>query len=91
MKYFVHVVGPDGAMLGQEDGPLGRWPDDADTGWSSETLLRQRVRVSLAWADRNRPYTLLTGLYDPQDGQRLPLTINGRRVDGDRYQVPPGR
>lgn len=77
--YFVHVVGPDGEMLAQQDGPL---PPDGSPG----NLARQRVRLAF---ERGVPAVarVYVGVYRPGDRVRLPLVVAGEVVPDGRYPV----
>ena len=72
LTVFVHLYGPDGQLVSQDDGyplsglsPFWLWP-------AGQTLLDQRV---LAWPDPSEPgdYQVGVGLYDPASGERLPV------------------
>jgi hypothetical protein len=70
---FVHLYGPDGALVAQDDGyplrglaPYWLWPAGQ----------RLRDRRTLAWPAGAAPgsYRVGVGLYDPASGERLPAT-----------------
>jgi hypothetical protein len=71
-RVFLHLLGPDGQLLTQSDGEPANWSRPT-TGWlPGEIIVDERVLFlpdNLAAGE----YTLLTGLYLPETGQRLPL------------------
>jgi hypothetical protein len=72
LRVFLHLLKPDGSLLTQSDGEPANWTRPT-TGWApGEVILDQRVLQIPADAPPG-PYTLLTGLYDPTTGNRLPL------------------
>lgn len=83
LSVFVHVYGPDGALVTQSDGypllglaPFGNWP-------AGQTL---QDRHTLDWPD-NAPagvYRAGVGVYDRGTGQRLPaVDATGARLPDD--------
>jgi hypothetical protein len=75
LRVFLHLLGPDGSLLTQSDGEPANWTRPT-TGWApGEIILDQRTLTPPADALPG-PYTLLTGLYDPTTGDRLPLPDN---------------
>ncbi|MGD9099689.1 MAG: 6-pyruvoyl-tetrahydropterin synthase-related protein, partial [Anaerolineae bacterium] len=72
LRVFLHLQGPDGNLLTQSDGEPANWTRPT-TGWApGEIIMDQRTLIPPADAPPG-PYTLLTGLYDPTTGNRLPL------------------
>ncbi len=76
LRIFVHALGPDGSIVTQDD----RLDAPAE-GWQPGDLIAQVHRLELAdeTAARTSPITL--GVYDPDSGQRLPVTSGGRTAD----------
>ena len=79
------VMGADGQVLAQADGPVAGYPTSAwvDSVPFSETRMLALPRP-LAAGD-----TLFLGWYDPRDGARLPVTAEGAR--DNLLFVPVGR
>lgn len=73
---FLHLLGPDGAIAAQSDGPpaAGRAPTD---GWSPG----DRIDDSHQLAAPPGQYRLRVGLYDPVMGQRLTLPGGADHLD----------
>jgi len=84
LQYFVHVTDGQGRLVAQHDGPLGRWPDQPESGWAAGSLLRQRIRLQLPPEEQSGPYRIFVGLNASQTGERLPLKVNGATLD-DAY------
>jgi hypothetical protein len=80
LAVFVHVLGPDGAILAQHDGPPagGARPT---RGWIADEIVvdEHPLRAPAAWS------ALAIGLYDPATGQRVPVAAGG-----DHVRVPRG-
>jgi len=74
---FVHVVDPaTGMIISQAD----RVPLDGlrpTTGWRKEEVLVDRYSLALPDDIAGEPYRINVGLYNPDDGQRLPVTVDG--------------
>jgi hypothetical protein len=69
---FVHLLGPDGAILAQSD----HIPADASrptTGWLPGEIVVDTAVFYLPADAPPGPYQFRIGLYDPTTGQRLPL------------------
>ena len=76
--YFIHVVDAAGQMIAQRDGPL------AVPGSSGE-LARQRINLALPKSAAGTPARVYVGIYQPQDGVRVPLVASGQPVPDGRY------
>jgi hypothetical protein len=74
LKLFVHVLGPDGSIVAQED----RLDVPAEL-WHTGDWIVQIDRVSLP-PDAS-PVTIAIGLYDPESNVRLPINLNGHASD----------
>jgi hypothetical protein len=73
---FVHLIGPDGQRVAQADGPPfdGLHPTDH---WLPGERLRDTRHLAIpADAPRGR-YQVVVGWYDPETGDRLPLSSGG--------------
>lgn len=85
-KIFAHVGAPGAAPIRQMDGEpvAGYRPTN---GWAAGEDIVDRRGV---WLPKNLPagaYEILVGMYDPQTGQRLPVFVDGARVEGDRLKI----
>ncbi len=75
--YFIHVVDPEGAIVAQQDGVL---PPAGSPG----DLARQRIRVALPQGSPESA-RVYVGVYRPEDGVRLPLTVDGAPIPDGRH------
>ncbi len=69
-RVFLHLVGPDGAIVAQSDGEPAQWQRPT-TGWLPGEIIRDDHQLSLPADLPPGQYTLLAGLYDPLTGERL--------------------
>jgi hypothetical protein len=69
---FVHVVGPDGQMMGQQDQApaAGKAPT---SGWAPGQLIADEYRVPVRAEAGAGPYQVYVGMYDPTTGTRLDI------------------
>jgi hypothetical protein len=76
---FVHLVDAEGDILAQGDGPPreGRYPT---TLWGADERFSDAHTILLPDTIDDGAYTLLVGLYSPEDGARLPLEAGGDTV-----------
>ena len=67
---FVHVVGPDGQMVGQWDQApaAGEAPT---SGWEPSRLVADEYSIPVRAGAGNGPYQVYVGMYDPATGARL--------------------
>ncbi|MCX6048417.1 MAG: hypothetical protein NT075_25215, partial [Chloroflexi bacterium] len=73
---FVHLLGPDGKLVAQED----KQPQSSFLAthlWQPQQPMRETYTLTLPVDAKPGRYQLLTGLYDATD-QRLPVLINGQ-------------
>ncbi len=79
---FVHLLGADGALLAQHDGPplSGVYPTSR---WVGGDIFSQQISLPLPPDAQPGTYELLTGMYTYPDIQRLP-------VAGDRPYAQDG-
>lgn len=78
---FVHVLGPDGQILGQRDAPPdnGAYPTSR---WAAGEVVADPIRVPLPPDLPPGPLEVVAGMYRPDSGQRLPvLDDQGQPVD----------
>ncbi len=76
--YFIHVVDAADQMIAQQDGLL------AEPGSPGE-LACQRIHLALPKSAAGAPARVYVGIYRPQDGVRVPLTVDGQPVPDGRY------
>jgi hypothetical protein len=83
---FVHLGDPTQAPVAQVDGPpLGG--DYPATYWEAGELFDDRFVLTLPEGLPPGNYPLQLGLYDPQNGRRLPVTIDGAGQAQDVYAL----
>lgn len=72
---FVHLVGPDGTLVAQNDRPplAGFYPT---SGWASDELVDDAYALTLPATLPAGAYRLLVGWYQPATGERLRLPDN---------------
>jgi hypothetical protein len=90
LKVFVHQVDAHDQMIAQKDDCLGGTIGGVCSPmreWPPDSLIRQRVRMSLG-ASGDEPARLYVGLYHPDSGERLALTVAGQVVPDGRYLLP---
>jgi hypothetical protein len=82
---FVHVLGPDGILIGQHDGPPveGHWPLP---WWRPGLVVQDFHQVELAEPYNPTSHHLLVGLYW-QDGTRLQVFDEAGQPVGDSWRV----
>ncbi|MBX3013964.1 MAG: glycosyltransferase family 39 protein [Caldilineaceae bacterium] len=69
---FVHLIGPDGAIVAQSDRqPLAGFYPTA--GWVVDDVVEDFYSITLPAALAAGDYRLLVGWYQPATGERLPL------------------
>ncbi len=87
---FVHLDGPDGATLAQDDGVPGGPEAPAPTGsWRPGEFIADPHRLPLP-PELPSGTVLRVGLYRPDTGVRLPVTVDGQPA-GDAVTLPlPG-
>jgi len=79
LHIFVHLLNPDGTLAAQHDSPplLGLYPF---WQWAKGDRVEDIHPIDIAHLPRDRVYTLVVGLYDPSNGQRLmPVTDTGEQ------------
>jgi hypothetical protein len=74
LQMFVHVLGPDGAIVAQQDRL-----DVPAYGWHSGDVIAQIQHIELPLDLTNG--TVAIGLYNPDTNLRLPVTVNGETTD----------
>lgn len=83
---FTQLLGPDGRVWAQWDNPPqgGRYPT---TAWTGADTVVDRYTLTLPVDAPPGTYRLLVGMYDPQTGARLPVTVNGEPQPDNAIQV----
>lgn len=87
---FVHLVCPDSGLIDTWDGPIAR----SELGWYStlvwepgEIISDERLlRLPDGAPTAGENCELITGIYDPLTGERLPIVIDGQ-PSGDQISV----
>jgi hypothetical protein len=80
---FTHLLDAEEGLWGQMDSiPLrGEAPT---TSWVSGEVVADEYDIVVETAAPPGSYTMEIGMYDSDSGQRLPVTVEGVRLDGDR-------
>jgi hypothetical protein len=74
LQMFVHVLGPDGAIVAQQDRL-----DASPFGWHTGDTFAQVHHLVLPLDVTD--YTVEIGLYNPETSARLPVIVNSQTVD----------
>ena len=81
-KQFVHLIAADGSRIAQGDAePLGGFPPF--TAWPLGARVPDTLTLTLPADTPAGTYTLVTGLYDPISGKRLPVIADTGVILGD--------
>jgi len=81
---FTHLLGPDGRVVAQKDGPP-RGGEAPTTGWLSGEVIMDEYMIPIPLELPPGPFQLEVGMYDPSTGDRLPIyDTEGNRLPGDR-------
>jgi hypothetical protein len=83
---FVHLVGPDGAILAQSDAPPGGGMFPTSTWLPGQGMLDTHS-LALPGDAEAGDYTLLVGLYHLPTRERLPATGAGGNALGDAFSL----
>jgi 4-amino-4-deoxy-L-arabinose transferase-like glycosyltransferase len=83
---FVQLLTPDNRVISQSDSTpaLGERPT---AGWVMDEVISDRHSLPLAEPLPSGPVRLVTGMYNPVTGQRLPLVNEAGEVVGDAILV----
>ncbi len=78
---FTQLIGPDGRVWSQQDNQpqAGRYPT---TAWQEGRVV-DRYSLNLSDDMPSGQYILITGMYDLNSGQRLPVEAEGQRLPND--------
>jgi hypothetical protein len=84
---FVHLLGPDGAIVAQDDhAPRhGFWPT---TGWRSGIVVDDTYTMTLPSAPARGDYRLVTGWYATATGERVLLADGSDAFELARWTAP---
>ena len=83
---FVHLLSEEGEICAQKDSPPveGSRPT---AGWVKGEVIRDEYRITLEGEIPLGEYLLTAGIYNPVSGERLPVLIEGERVQGGRITL----
>ncbi|MBV7333836.1 hypothetical protein KFU94_37515 [Chloroflexi bacterium TSY] len=74
-QVFIHFIDESGKRVAQRDGQPVQWMRPTSTWQSGDTIVdRYGLLLPLDLPEGN--YTVLTGLYDPMNGDRLPVNAD---------------
>jgi predicted membrane-bound mannosyltransferase len=86
-KVFTHLVGPDGGVAAQHDGPPGQGCCPASTWAAGEVIVDEHV-LPLGADLAPGGFVLVAGLYDEDTKVRVPAYDNsGNRLTDDRVEI----
>ncbi len=86
LQMFLHLGDPAQPPLVQSDAPpLGG--DYPARYWAAGEVIEDHLVLPLPAELAPGTYPLQVGLYDPQDGRRLPVTMDGRRQPHDVFPL----
>jgi hypothetical protein len=73
---FVHLLGPNGALVAQDDQPPrnGFLPT---TIWQPDLIISDRYTIVVPLDAETGTYSLVAGMYDLASGERLPVSQDG--------------
>lgn len=83
---FVHLLDRGGEIWAQKDGPPAEGSRPT-AGWVKEEVIRDEYQIALEGEIPAGEYLLTAGIYNPVSGERLPVLIEGGRVQGDRITL----
>ena len=69
-KVFTHLIGPDGALAGQHDGPPAEGTAPTSR-WLVREVITDRHVIPIPAGAPGGEYTLYVGMYSPDTGERL--------------------
>ena len=76
-QVFVHLLNANGEMLAQRDGQPVQWMRPTST-WQAGEEIVDRYALLLPNDLPQGSYSIAVGLYDPESGQRLPVSAGPR-------------
>lgn len=85
-KVFVHVIGADGLIYGQDDSIPAQWQRPTP-GWEvGEVIVDEHVVTVKAEAPAGE-YSLVVGMYDEATFARLPVMVEGQLQPNDSLRL----
>lgn len=81
----VQLLGPDGIVLAQDDGPLGGTL--RTTLWERNEIVPDSHTLSVPGGARPGTYTVGVAVYDPVSGERLAVAKSGIGTSGNMVQL----
>jgi hypothetical protein len=85
---FVHLIGPDGGLVGQVDRIPGNGKAPTSS-WAQGQVIVDEVALPSATSAEAGPYHIAIGFYDAAYGERLPVTnADGQELPQNRAVLP---
>jgi hypothetical protein len=86
---FTQLLAADGMLVAQQDNwPVnGQWPP---TCWQPGEIVLDNYQITLPHDLPNGTYTLIAGLYDARNGQRVPATTGGDYITLQQVTITDG-
>jgi hypothetical protein len=86
---FIHILGPDGRVLAQEDRLLQDGPR-LTSRWEVEEVVTDEYEIILPFNTEPGEYAVKAGVYNWETGERLPLWDDtGQRLPGNALDLQP--
>lgn len=85
-KVFAHLVDESGKLWAQHDGIPRHWEYPTDA-WQPGEIVPDHIELSISPETPPGNYHLFVGMYDQATQQRLPLQMNGQRMQGDTLEL----
>jgi hypothetical protein len=85
-KVFAHLIGPAGQLVGQQDSIPRLWGHPT-TEWKAGEIVADRVRIEVKGDATAGQYGLFVGMYHAATGQRLPLYLRDKHLEGDTVRL----
>ena len=85
-KVFAHVVDDTGRLWAQHDGIPRHW-EYPTTAWQPGEIVPDHIQLSISPEAPAGNYHLFVGMYDEATHQRLPLQVDGQRMQGDTLEL----
>ncbi len=82
LKVFIHVMDANGKLVTQKDGVPGNWSLPTDT-WAAGEVIADSYEIPVPPEAASGDYKVQVGIYNPEDGQRLPALESGARLADD--------
>ncbi|HUS71188.1 MAG TPA: glycosyltransferase family 39 protein [Anaerolineae bacterium] len=82
-KVFLHLLDGEDRIVAQHDSaPVGG--SEPTSSWGAGKSIADNHGVLVPWGTPPSEYRLVLGMYDASTGRRLPVSIEGRLLEGDR-------